>query len=1124
MARKRPPRRTELALALFTLVQAAASGGASAQDAPPYSGKDFGGVRFSQSATRGELEFAASRVYAFDEGGCRRLVLIGDVRVKIAGYDLHAKRAAAWLQASPDGQSQQVFVLLDDFGAPAETVAGATISVQRLPVKAVIVPVGGMRLRADLVVPEAPRDSGETRADGEFMVLAEREFAKSLWRETNPAAAAASAAAAQQAASKPLLDQRMIPLRTAQRAARRDAGLPEPYIAPPPAPPVREARRPNQSNEESVTPRRSSSGESVRGGTPTSGDRARPSTDRPTAVAERPKSTETSPTPGPAPIGTTTSEAKTAASTPSSVASPAAALADGRAPIFSPRGVITISPQNLTYISGETENQLLATGGVILQYTEQMGRVLQVTAQRAVVFFEPGQGTQGTQFGADTVRGIYLEGDVQATDGRYTIRGPEIYYDVKANRAVSVDSVFWTFDEARKLPLYVRAKAIYQEASAQFTAKNAQLTNSAFFDPELAIGASSVTITRETVQEPSRGEKTAPPPTTRTLVEAEDVVTRLAGVPVFYWPFYKGDPDRFIVKDFRVENFSGSGAAVRATFDIYGLVGAKKNKRFQADLLTDFFVERGVGLGTKLGWQTDNADGSLLAWALPSDRGIDVMKPGTQLNRDGEFRGVLLAEHREKIDEKWTILAEVAVVSDEAVIDAFFEGLGETRREFTNRIAARRIDKNTLFSAEIKGSINDFVSNEYLLQSRGYSVTKAPELFYSRLADDLLRNRPGLLTYFSEYRAGYMYMNFDEVDARDHGFTNNSLAQRALGVNFDEKLGDALRARGLDEDGVFRADTRHELNATLNAGPVKLNPFVVARGTGYDREFDDYAPDQSESGRVWSAAGLRVSTTLQRVYENADSRLFDIHRLRHIIEPSATLWASGTSLESKDMPVYDERVEALADGSIVRLGVTQTFQTQRGGPGQWHNTDFLVISTDYVYSSDDTPRRGPIGRFVEYRPELSNAGEFFVTEALWRTSDTVTLTGSSVFDLDRNQQALTAVGTLVQHSPLFATLAELRYLNAQDSTIITLGARYQMTSKYDIFAGADYDVDEGGFRNTSFEVQRRFPSATFGLGLAYNDITGESSFSFVFRPSGAIGGSRISGLGSAQTTSSSGGF
>jgi hypothetical protein len=113
---------------------------------------------------------------------------------------------------------------------------------------------------------------------------------------------------------------------------------------------------------------------------------------------------------------------------------------------------------------------------------------------------------------------------------------------------------------------------------------------------------------------------------------------------------------------------------------------------------------------------------------------------------------------------------------------------------------------------------------------------------------------------------------------------------------------------------------------------------------------------------------------------------------------------------------------------------------------------------------------------------------------------------------------------MILHSPQFSTVTALHYLNEQESTILTLGARYELTSKYDFFFGADYDTDEGGFETTSFEVQRRFPSAVFGVGLSYNDITGETSFAFVLRPWGASGEGRFSGLGSRNATSSTGGF
>jgi hypothetical protein len=92
--------------------------------------------------------------------------------------------------------------------------------------------------------------------------------------------------------------------------------------------------------------------------------------------------------------------------------------------------------------------------------------------------------------------GPLIEGDVVASDGRYTLRGPRIYYDLQANRALVIDAVFWTYDEQRRLPLYVRADSIRQRSAGEFFAENARLSTTAFFEPDFTIGASTVTISR----------------------------------------------------------------------------------------------------------------------------------------------------------------------------------------------------------------------------------------------------------------------------------------------------------------------------------------------------------------------------------------------------------------------------------------------------------------------------------------------------------------------------------------------------------------------------------------------------------------------------------------------------
>ncbi|QYU68476.1 hypothetical protein J4558_27385 [Leptolyngbya sp. 15MV] len=344
------------------------------------------------------------------------------------------------------------------------------------------------------------------------------------------------------------------------------------------------------------------------------------------------------------------------------------------------------------------------------------------------------------------VRGIYLEGDVQASDGRYNLRAPRMYYSVADNRALILDAVFWTFDQRRNLPLYVRAKAIRQESADEFRATSARLTNTAFFDPELSIGASAVTITRA----PSpQGDQ-------RLFVDARNVTLRAGGVPFFYLPRLRGEADQPPLRDVRVENSNASGAAFKTTWNLPVLLGLRARREITSDLLVDYYFDRGLAFGTDTRWAGENNAGGLFAYAVPSDNGRDVLASGERRDRDGEFRGIITLEHRARISDRWTIIAEASHISDATFLDGFFEPLARNRREFTSRLTARRLDENTVLTATVQGTLDRFIANQYLLQSPGYTVERLPDVRYVRLADNVLEDYPGLLTYSAEYRASSM--------------------------------------------------------------------------------------------------------------------------------------------------------------------------------------------------------------------------------------------------------------------------------------------------------------------------------------------------------------------------------
>jgi hypothetical protein len=501
---------------------------------------------------------------------------------------------------------------------------------------------------------------------------------------------------------------------------------------------------------------------------------------------------------------------------------------------------------------------------------------------------------------------------------------------------------------------------------------------------------------------------------------------------------------------------------------------------------------------------------------LPADSGDDIFKPGTKLERDSEFRGVLTADHRVDVSDKLSLIGEFSHLSDAAVIDALFEESGETRREFTSRVVGTRASENSVLSAELKANLNTFLANEWLLQSQGYSVNKLPEVSYVRFADDLLLRDPGELVTFGDYRVGRYRMQFDDETANSRGLSSATLSERAFGILPGETIADRLRAEGYSENAVTRLDARQEIVWTRSLGPVRIAPFAVVRATVYDDSFDSFSRSNegNDATRVWSAVGARASMRFERVFDNVQSQLLDISRLRHIVEPSITAWASGTNVQSIDSPQFDPRVDSLSDGAAVRLGVAQTLQTKRGGIGTWKDVDLLKVNTDFVFAteraSDPEAGRAPIGRFFDARPEYSALGNYFVGDAAYALTDATSITGTTVFDLDRGRNDITTLGLLLTHAPGFSTLIDLRRLDAQDSTILSLWGSYDLTSKYNVAFTPNYNLASSDFESAVIALTRRSSAFAFTLTFNYNDITGEATFGFTLQPygTGNLAGSR----------------
>ncbi len=425
--------------------------------------------------------------------------------------------------------------------------------------------------------------------------------------------------------------------------------------------------------------------------------------------------------------------------TPASVSTqPAAKPTPRPEPIFATSGTVTIASGDITVIAPPApadptaqpaEAAITAVNGVTVLYRDLRGRALQLSAQRAVIFLNrTDTGPLSGPIPASSVRGIYLEGAVAASDGTYHIRSPQIYYDLVNDKAVMLDAVFSTYSQERGVPLYVRAKEIRQESARQWTAKHAVFTNSAFQDPELSIGASSVTIQQRTraIESPSAIPGS---PTSETFfwATADNVTLRAVGVPFF--AALRGRPQPTILKDLRVKKPVPAAASPSKTTWNAALIGFDYAEGTSVDLLADA-AERDPAISSRV----KPSLGATRATSPPMVHSTTprTLKSGVTIDREDEFRGILSLQDRFVLDRVWTITAEGSYISDEAFIDAFFEESGETRREFANRVTAFRREDNTILALELKTKFNDFIANEWLLQSPGYTVSKLPEASYIR--------------------------------------------------------------------------------------------------------------------------------------------------------------------------------------------------------------------------------------------------------------------------------------------------------------------------------------------------------------------------------------------------------
>ncbi|MBM4052131.1 MAG: hypothetical protein FJ270_05245, partial [Planctomycetes bacterium] len=742
----------------------------------------------------------------------------------------------------------------------------------------------------------------------------------------------------------------------------------------------------------------------------------------------------------------------------------------GTVPIIA--GSATVSWFGGSILLDSATDSVTITGGVQIDATgmrtDDGPRDLQLSAESSVVFLEPGtlaalkakgkDASPATTLSALDIVGIYLEGDVVATDYQYTIRCRHMYYDLVRNKAYAADAVLRTVDRKGML-LVARAAEMQQVAGRQWRVGESTLSSSEFFVPHLSVGVSRATVTQTAAGD--------------SFVIADDVTGRIGRVPFFWMPTVQGSLDRMPIKGVQLGYGDPEGTVFGVELDPFVLLGLQRERGLDATLEAGVQSEYGINAGLRM---KGDAGGK---WNADFFGVYDFGNPEQTANSGDvvspiEWRGMVTADWVLQSSPDADTRLQLGVQSDPTLVSIFRPDDYQERRPYETAAWTTSSTDNSIFDFGASISANDWVSTMWQLASRPYTTEKYPELNYRRYGDRIFGSA---VTWSSEYSGSVMSLNIQDTDSDEIGADPDAISVNPL-FAASQNIREAYEGAGYDSDIRGRVATRQELALPLDVGDARITPFASANGIGYFfNDFNDYS-SESDSVRGLLAGGVRASTTFTASYDTVRSRLLDLERLRHVIKPYGMLWYGWDSNDLTNYPIYDQEWEGWSGGTVGQAGIDQRLQTMRGGPGNWQSVDWVTVDAGVVVDdrgndlqrTTNTPGdtfglknfQSPMPSFYAWRPEYSQWGDHLYGQGTWALGDALGLYGMMTWMLeDRDSQgddlAQGSLGFRIEQSPAVTWYTEYRYVNTFDDTgeypddeLLQGGLQYRVSENYNI--------------------------------------------------------------------------
>ncbi len=680
------------------------------------------------------------------------------------------------------------------------------------------------------------------------------------------------------------------------------------------------------------------------------------------------------------------------------------------------------------------------------------------------------------------IEGVYLEGDVVVTFGERFIRAERLYYDFSRQRALILDAVLRTELPERGVPLYVRADEIRQLSEREFAAEHARVSTSEFYTPHYHLGAEHVELRDRTAGDAS-GRPTGP---LAGSYDLRDVTLNVANVPILYWPRVRGDLEtsETLIRRVRFAQSRNFGTEVETVWELFGLLGRERPEGVDARLRLDYFSDRGPAVGIDADYTREDSFGLLRSYYI-NDGGEDNLGPLRDNKPDSPNRGRILWRHRQYLPEGWEATFELSYISDPGFLEEYEKSEWFESKAQETVIYLKHTGETDAFSILANWRLLDFVTQTEHL----------PDIAYRRIGDVLFDS----IVLYHESHLGAVRYRPDDRRLFD-------------GRRFDNTARTDLTAR---------ATIRQEAELPLKLPGASLVPFAAVHGQYWDGQ-------PLDSGRLWRGVGIygvRGGSWLAKVFDDVDSQLLDLHRLRHIIQPYFSSWYAHSNTTADRVTPFDTGIETIGSFYGTLIGVRQTLQTKRGGPGQWRTVDWLTFDLQAGFFGGDIqdpqdaagiPIQRTPGYVSFYRPELSHSRNYLAGELIWRIGDTTSLLYDFNFDLGDRSFDRHNVSLAVERLPRLAYVFGLRHAGDIETTLMGGGFNYKLTAKHTLAYRSWLDINRGDLGQIAIGYIRRLPRWYLAISFEFDSVFDDFRVSLSLWPEGipewTLGSSRFTGL------------